>query len=63
MHTPKGLQFAYKLGAADGSIYQRAKEVAVWLDLETNTTLKAFETLYKIVTILREKSWASSAYS
>jgi hypothetical protein len=42
-----------------GAIYRSAREVAVWLGPESNTSLRAFETLDAIVAILREKSWES----
>lgn len=45
-----------------GAIYRHAKQVAVWLGPETNTSLRAFETLDKIATILREKRWESRSY-
>jgi hypothetical protein len=42
-----------------GAIYRSAREVAVWLGPESNTSLRAFEILDAIVAILREKSWES----
>jgi hypothetical protein len=45
-----------------GAIYRSAREVAVWLGPESNTSLRAFETLDAIVAILRKKSWESMPY-
>jgi hypothetical protein len=45
-----------------GAIYRSAREVAVWLGPESNTSLRAFKTLDQIVAILREKSWESIPY-
>jgi hypothetical protein len=42
-----------------GAIYRSAREVVVWLGPESNTSLRAFETLDAIVAIIREKSWES----